>query len=106
MEDREDLEVFFWLLVQLLAEFGDMEEERREKVLEHAKHLLDSTIDKDGSDERLKDISHDLARLKDLNLTIIHLEVLLERVPDISIQIVLLAQLLLLLFLLPIGCEA
>ena len=99
---REYLEVFFGLLVKLLAKLSHMQEERREKVLEDAEHLFDSSIYEDGSNQRLKDITHDLARLEDLDLTIVHLEVLFEGVANVAIQVILFAHLLQLLFALPV----
>ena len=100
---REDLEVFFWLLVELLTEFGNVKKEWREEVLEDAKYLFDAAVDEDRTNECFKHIAHDLAGFKDLNLSIIHLEVLFERVADIAIQVVLFVKLLLLLLELPLG---
>ena len=103
MQIREDLEVFFWLLVKLLTEFGNVKKEWREEVLEDAKYLFDAAVDEDRTNECFKHIAHDLAGFKDLNLSIIHLEVLFERVADIAIQVVLFVKLLLLLLELPLG---
>ena len=100
---REDLEVFFWLLVKLLTEFGNVKKEWREEVLEDAKYLFDAAVDEDRTNESFKHIAHDLAGFKDLNLSIIHLKVLFERVANIAIQVVLFVKLLLLLLELPLG---
>ena len=85
MEIRKNLEVFFWLLVQFLAKFSNMEKEWSEKVLEDTEYFFNPAIDKDSSNERFKDIAHDLAWLEDFNLAIVHFEVLLERVADVSV---------------------
>ena len=103
MQIREDLEVFFWLLVKLFTEFGNVKKEWREEMLEDAKYLFDAAVDEDRTNECFKHIAHDLAGFKDLNLSIIHLEVLFERVADIAIQVVLFVKLLLLLLELPLG---
>ena len=92
---REQLEVFLRLLGQLLAEFGDVKEERCQEVLKDAENLLDAAVDEYRPDEGLKDVAHDLARLKDLDLSIVHPEVLLEGIADVAVQVVLLVQLLL-----------
>ena len=102
MECAEDLEIFFRLFVKFLAKLGHMEQEWGEEVLEDAKHFFDATVDEDSANQCLKDVTHDLARLKQLNITIVHLEVLLEGVEDVAVQIVLLVEQLLLLFLLPV----
>ena len=97
MQIGEQLEVFLRLLGQLLAEFGNMKEERCQKVLKDAKNLLDAAVDEYRPNEGLKDVAHDLAWLKDLDLSIVHPEVLLEGVADVAVQVILLVQLLLVL---------
>lgn len=92
---REQLEVFLRLLGQLLAELGDVKEEGCQEVLKDAKNLLNAAVDEYRPNEGLKDVAHDLARLKDLDLSIVHPEVLLEGVADVAVQVILLVQLLL-----------
>lgn len=54
-------------------------------MLEHAKYFFDSSVDENCTNKSLKDVTHDLAWLKDLNLSIVHFEVLLKRVPNVAI---------------------
>ena len=54
-------------------------------MLEYSKHFFNTTIDEDSSNKRLKDITHDLARLEYLDFTIVHLEIFLERVANVAI---------------------
>ena len=71
-------------------------------MLEDSQDLFNAAIDEDCSNESFKDITHDLARLEDFNLTVVHLEVFFERVANVSVKVILLVQLLLLLLELPL----
>ena len=72
-------------------------------MLKDTKHLLNATVDEYGPDKRFKDIAHNFTGLEDLDLAIVHLEVLLERVADIAVKIILFACLHLLLFIFPVS---
>ena len=80
-----------------------MEQERSKQVLKHFQDFFDATVDENCANEGLKDVAHDLAGLEDLDLPVVHLEVLFEGVADVAVQVVLLAHLLLLFLRFPLG---
>lgn len=71
-------------------------------MLEDLQDFFDASIDENCTNKRLKNVTHDLAWLEDFKLPIVHLEVLFERVANVAIQVILLAELLLLLLPLPL----
>ncbi len=71
-------------------------------MLEDLQDFFNATIDKDGANKRFEHITHDLAWFEDFKLPVVHLEVLFERVADVAIQVILFAELLLLLLPLPL----
>lgn len=99
---RQDLEVLLRLLVQLLAVLCHVEQERSKQVLKHFQYFFDPPVDEYCANEGLKDVAHDLAGLENLDLPVVHLEVLFEGVADVAVQVVLLAHLLLLFLRFPL----
>lgn len=81
-------EVFLGLLVQSLAELRHVQNEWSQEVLVDAKHAFEAAVDENGADESLKDIAHDLARLKKFYLSAVQLEIFPKRVPDVAIRVV------------------
>ena len=54
-------------------------------MLEYAKYFFDSSVDENCTNKSFKYVTHDFTRLKDLNLSVIHFEVLLERVSNVAV---------------------
>lgn len=72
---RSDDELLFGLLADRLTKLGNVEQERGHEVLVDAHDCVQSTVDEDGTHDRLEDVTEDLWGFKWLNFALIHHEV-------------------------------